>query len=285
MIFICNKWIAFSYDNTILFLSGRKVSISMESILKLQDIQYTYHSLQGETKALQHITFDVKKGEFLAIVGPSGCGKSTLLSIIAGLIKPESGELSTTFSNPLDFHTSIGYMMQRDHLFEWRTVYQNAILGLELQHLLTQENLAYVNQLLYDYNLFKFKDKHPSELSGGMKQRVALIRTLALNPQLLLMDEPFSALDFQTRLLVSNDISQLIRNTGKTMILITHDLSEAISIADRVIILSQRPAYIKKIVPIQLNSDFSSPLARRNTKDFSKYFNLLWEELSNETAK
>ncbi len=254
----------------------------MQNILELNGIGYSYHSLQGETRALKSISFGVKDGEFLAIVGPSGCGKSTLLSIIAGLIQPEAGTIVVNNPDGSLRYPRIGYMLQRDHLFEWRTVYQNAILGLEIHHMITPERLAHVERLLRDYDLYKFKDKRPSELSGGMKQRAALIRTLALNPQILLMDEPFSALDYQTRLMVSADICGLIRAAGKTMIIITHDLSEAISLADRVIILSGRPAYVKKELPIHLTLPDSSPLAARNAPEFPDYFNQLWEELTSE---
>lgn len=255
----------------------------MSNILELKKIGYSYHSLHGETVALQDISFGIKEGEFVAIVGPSGCGKSTLLSIIAGLLKPESGTIVVNNPDGSLHYPHIGYMLQRDHLFEWRTVYKNAILGLEINHMLTKERLAHVEQLFIDYNLEKFKNKRPSELSGGMKQRAALIRTLAMDPQLLLLDEPFSALDYQTRLMVSADICQLIRNAGKTMIIITHDLSEAISLADRIIVLSKRPATVKKEIPIKLTLQDDSPLAARNAPEFSDYFKLLWEEMTNES--
>lgn len=257
----------------------------MQNILELNGIGYSYHSLHGETRALKNISFGVKEGEFLAIVGPSGCGKSTLLSIIAGLLQPETGTILVNNPDGSLKYPRIGYMLQRDHLFEWRTVYQNAILGLEINHMMTEDRLAHVDRLLHDYDLYKFRDKSPSELSGGMKQRAALIRTLALDPQLLLMDEPFSALDYQTRLMVSADICSLIRSAGKTMIIITHDLSEAISLADRVIILSRRPAYVKKDVPIRLTLPDASPLAARNAPEFPGYFNLLWEELTSENQQ
>ncbi len=251
-------------------------------ILSLKNIGYSYHSLQGQTAALKDISFHINEGEFVAIVGPSGCGKSTLLSIIAGLLKPEEGTI--TFNNPSGAisYPKIGYMLQRDHLFEWRTIYQNAILGLEIAGTLTEENKNYVLQLMKDYGLYKFKDKKPSELSGGMKQRAALIRTLAISPQILLLDEPFSALDYQTRLNVSADICHIIRSQKKTALLITHDLSEAISLADRVIILSKRPATTKMELDIKLTIEGDSPLAARNAPEFSSYFNQLWEALSDE---
>ncbi len=253
-----------------------------QPILTLKDISYAYHSLNGEIPALQNISFQVLSGEFLAIVGPSGCGKSTLLSIIAELLEPENGTI--TFQNPDGslHYPKIGYMLQHDHLFEWRSVYKNVILGLEIKKKLTKENIEYVNQLLKDYDLYQFKEKRPSELSGGMRQRAALIRTLALNPEILLLDEPFSALDYQTRLSVSEDICRIIRSTGKTAILITHDLSEAISLADRVLVLSHRPATVKKELPIHLTKPDESSMAARKAPEFSNYFNLLWEELSDE---
>lgn len=253
-----------------------------EPLLTLKNISYSYHSLKVETQALSNVSFHINPGEFVAIVGPSGCGKSTLLSIISGLIEPEEGVIS--FHNPDGslLYPKIGYMLQRDYLLEWRTVYKNAILGLEIGKKLTQENIDKVIQLMKDYDLYKFKDKKPSELSGGMKQRAALIRTLALDPQLLLLDEPFSALDYQTRLMVSADICQIIRKSGKTALLITHDLSEAISLADRIIILSKRPATVKFEVPIKLTLPNDSPLASRNAPEFQYYFNLLWEALSDE---
>ena len=250
----------------------------MQSILSLENISYSYHNLNGETPALSNITFRAAEGEFLAIVGPSGCGKSTLLSIIAGLLKPESGVLS--FSRA----STIGYMLQRDHLFEWRTIYQNVILGLELKKSLNEENTQYVLQLLKDYGLYSFKDKKPSELSGGMRQRAALIRTMAIRPDLLLLDEPFSALDFQTRMTVSADIGNIIRNTGKTAILITHDLSEAITLADRVLVLSKRPATIKCELPVHYDIERTSPLSIRNTEVYQTYFNFLWKELSDDLS-
>ncbi|MBR1931984.1 MAG: ABC transporter ATP-binding protein [Lachnospiraceae bacterium] len=257
----------------------------MENIIELKNIGYSYHSLQGETVALKDISFGVKKGEFLAVVGPSGCGKSTLLSIIAGLLAPEEGTITVNNPDGSLRYPRIGYMLQHDHLFEWRTIYQNVILGLEINHMMTEERIAYVNQLLKDYNLEKFRNKRPSELSGGMKQRAALIRTLALEPQLLLLDEPFSALDYQTRLFVSADICNLIRAAGKTMLIITHDLSEAISLADRIIILSRRPAVVKQEIPIRLTLPDDSPLASRNAPEFQYYFNLLWKELSEDEGQ
>lgn len=250
----------------------------MQPFLSLNNISYSYHNLKGETPALTDISFQVMEGEFLAIVGPSGCGKSTLLSVIAGLLEPEQGNLSYSSAS------TIGYMLQRDHLFEWRTIYQNVILGLELQKKLSKDNIDYVLHLLTEYGLDAFADKKPSELSGGMRQRAALIRTMAIKPDLLLLDEPFSALDFQTRLTVSADIGNIIRRNNKTAILITHDLSEAITLADRVIVLSKRPASIKSELSIIYDTDRSNPLSIRSSEAYQTYFDLLWKELSDDLS-
>lgn len=239
------------------------------SILTIKDLDYSYHSPKGETKALTDINLTVCEGEFISIVGPSGCGKSTLLSIISGLTPAEGGTL-------IKNNATIGYMLQRDHLFEWRTVYDNVILGLEIKKAMTDENIARVNQLLERYGLYAFRDKRPSELSGGMRQRAALIRTLALNPDILLLDEPFSALDYQTRLKVSDDIGRIIKEEKKTALLVTHDLSEAISMGDRIIVLSERPGTIRKIIPLQFSQKNLSPLERRNAPEFHQYFHELW---------
>ena len=252
------------------------------NLIELNNISYAYHNLHGETPALLDLSFGVKEGEFVAIVGPSGCGKSTLLSLIAGLLKPEAGTITINNPDGSLHYPKVGLMLQRDHLFEWRTVYKNVILGLEINHLLTPHHLDYVHRLLQDYDLEQFKDKRPSELSGGMKQRAALIRTLALEPELLLLDEPFSALDYQTRLMVSADICRLIRKSGKTVILITHDLSEAISLSDRVLVLSKRPARVKEEVSIRLTLPDASPLAARHAPEFQGYFSYIWEVLTND---
>ena len=245
----------------------------MESILELQDISHSYHGMDGETPALSHLSFSLKKGDFVSIVGPSGCGKSTLLSIISGLIPPENGRIVLSGNH-------IGYMLQKDHLFEWRTVYQNICLGLEIQHKMTPQTKEKILLFLKQYGLEQFAEAKPSELSGGMRQRVALIRTLVLEPDLLLLDEPFSALDYQTRLSVGDDIGQIIRNENRTAILVTHDLAEAISLGDKVIVLSKRPASVKSIVPIHFPDDKNTPLLRRNTNEFNAYFQTIWKELN-----
>ncbi len=247
--------------------------------LQVKDLSYSYHTMDGETEALSDISFEVSAGEFLAVVGPSGCGKSTLLSLICGLIKPDSGEVLLDGHSVSGVEAGIGYMLQKDHLFEWRTIFSNAALGLEIQKKLTNEGKKRVSDLLSVYGLESFADSRPSELSGGMRQRAALIRTLALQPDLLLLDEPFSALDYQTRLSVCDDISTIIRGRKKTAVLITHDLSEAVSVADRILILTRRPGRIKGILTMDFADKSLSPLKRRNCPEFSKYFNEVWRIL------
>jgi len=265
----------------------------MEPLLKLKEVSYSYHTLKGETSALKDISFEVNKGEFIAIVGPSGCGKSTLLSIIAGLIEPEDGEISLNDvearmgSPDMDVkYDGIGYMLQKDHLFEWRTVYDNVTLGLEIRGQKTKENLLKVDEMLKTYGLYQFRNARPSELSGGMRQRAALIRTLALEPKLLLLDEPFSALDYQTRLSVCDDIATIIKNQKKTAIMVTHDLGEAISVGKRIIVLSKRPGRVSKDIRVtftdkdgNVRDDFT-PLEARNAPEFHEYFNMIWKELN-----
>ena len=249
-----------------------------QPVLQCKNVCFSYHNLTGETHALMNISFQAQKGEFIAIVGPSGCGKSTLLSLIAGLNKAESGEILIK----QDGKNPIGYMLQQDHLFEWRTIKSNILLGPEINKTLSKEKEELALKLLNDYGLYKFKDKKPGELSGGMKQRAALIRTMVMEPELLLLDEPFSALDYQTRLMVSADIGHIIKKAGITAILITHDLAEAISLSDRIIVLTKRPATVKKEIPISLTLPDDSLLAARNAPEFHDYFSLLWKEISDE---
>lgn len=254
----------------------------MKPLLKVSDVCLSYHSISGETKVLSHISFSLFPGEFLAVVGPSGCGKSTLLNLICGLLKPEQGQILLNGKPVFAGDRRIGYMLQKDHLLEWRKIYKNVILGLEIRRELTAEKLAYVNQMLLTYGLDKFRNAYPSQLSGGMRQRAALIRTLALSPMLLLLDEPFSALDYQTRLKVSDDIGKILKKEKKTAILVTHDISEAISMADRILILSPRPATVQKELSINLSVPNRTPLSSRNAPDFKTYFNLIWEELNHD---
>ncbi len=212
----------------------------------VENIFMNYHSLKGSTPALKDISFSIEEGEFVSIVGPSGCGKSTLLNIIAGLIPQSSGDIYIDGEKQKSISPKIGYMFQKDHLFNWLTVLDNITLGLKIQHKLNSERKETIEKLLKDYGLLDFKDHHPDELSGGMRQKVALIRTLALNPEVLLLDEPFSALDYQTRLNISDEIYNIIKKEGKTAIMVTHDISEAVAMSDRILVLSKRPAKIKK---------------------------------------
>ena len=244
--------------------------------LEVSALSYSYHSMDGETQALSNISFTAAPGEFIAIVGPSGCGKSTLLSLISGLLEPEEGEVRIDGIPVRENRAGIGYMLQKDHLFEWRTIRSNVSLGLEIQGKNDSRHQELVSSLLDSYGLLSFENARPSELSGGMRQRAALIRTLALEPDILLLDEPFSALDYQTRLSVCDDISSILKERGKTAILITHDLSEAVSFADRVIILSKRPGRIRHILPTSFSSPNLSPLERRTAPEFSSYFNKIW---------
>lgn len=247
----------------------------MEPVLELKNVNYSYHTLSEEIPALKNISLTVNNGEFISIVGPSGCGKSTLLSLIASLLTPEEGEITINGTN-------VGYMLQKDHLFEWRTIYRNITLGLEIQKKLTPEREKAVDDMLSTYGLINFKNVKPSQLSGGMRQRAALIRTLALEPDLLLLDEPFSALDYQTRLEVGDDIGMIIKKEGKTAVLVTHDLSEAIAMGDKVVILSKRPGHIKNIIPIELSVENRTPMSSRAAPEFKHYFNLIWKELTND---
>ncbi|MCI8703364.1 MAG: ABC transporter ATP-binding protein [Anaerotignum sp.] len=243
----------------------------MRPIVSLDNVSLRYHSVSGETPAVSHLNLEVLPGEFICIVGPSGCGKSSILSMLAGLLSPSEGSIR--------IDGEIGYMLQKDYLLEWRSIRSNALLGLEIQKKLTKENIEYVDTLLEQYGLGDFKEHYPYQLSGGMRQRVALIRTLAVRPDILLLDEPFSALDYQTRLSVSDEIGSIIRKEGKTAILVSHDISEAISLSDRVVVLSGRPARLKKIYPIQLTIEEYSPMKAREAPEFREYFNAIWKEL------
>ncbi len=258
----------------------------MGELLKIDHLSYTYHSLEGETPALLDVSFHLDEGEFVAIVGPSGCGKSTLLSLIAGLLSPSSGFIYINGKDIKSSGKNIGYMLQKDHLLDWRNTLRNVTLGLEIQHKLYDSSYVQINEMLNTYGLITFKNSFPSELSGGMRQRAALIRTLLLEPDILLLDEPFSALDYQTRLDVADDIWGIIRKEKKTAILITHDIPEAISMADRVIILSSRPGTVNQILDINLSIENRTPFTSRSAPEFSEYFNQIWKELNhNEQEK
>lgn len=271
-----------------------------KEILKFENVSLTYHTRSDEILALKKINFTVYEGEFVAIVGPSGCGKTTILSLISGILSPSSGkifldgkDINNKTENKKNFfnffkknrieqkQSEIGYMFQKDHLFDWLTIWKNVILGLEIQGKKNDKIMIdKLEALLTKYGLISFKNKKPTQLSGGMRQRVALIRTLALNPKILLLDEPFSALDFQTRLSVCDSVSEIIENEKKSAILVTHDIAEAISMADRIIILSARPSTVKKIVNVDLKN-LGPPIKRRESSVARQMFDEIWKELIN----
>lgn len=244
-------------------------------LLRLAGVTLRYHSKEGETEALGGVSLSVNEGEFYGIVGPSGSGKTTILSLVAGILKPSSGKIE--FRDGSGKKT--GYMLQKDHLFEWRTIEQNVMLGLEIEKKLNQKTKSYALSLIEKYGLGEFRRRHPSELSGGMRQRVALIRTLVTEPDILLLDEPFSALDYVTRLKVNNDVHNIIKSEGKTALLVTHDISEAISMCDRIAMLTERPAKVKRIFTTGFKAE--EPIERRETPRFSELFEKIWREMGN----
>lgn len=247
----------------------------MDDLVEFKDVSKTFFSEKGETIVLSHVSFSLKPHEIIAIIGPSGCGKSTLLNLVSGLIEPSEGYVT--------LNARMGYMFQTDHLFSWRTVKDNVLLGLEITHTKTKENVKYAIDLLEKYQLGEFLHHYPQELSGGMRQRVALIRTLVLKPEVLLLDEPFSALDYQTKLLVLDDVYRIIHEEKKSAIIVTHDISEAISFADRVIVLSSRPSSIQASIPIDLHlQEEKTPLKARKSKEFPVYFDKIYKELHHD---
>ena len=248
----------------------------MSNILKIENLHKTYYTKTGEIDALKDINMSIDENDFIAIVGPSGCGKSTLLSIIGGLENVTKGKITKKDN------LKIGYMLQEDCLFPFLTIYENCTLGLKITKTCTKENIENVKKLLETYGLNDFINNYPKDLSGGMRQRVALIRTLALKPDLLLLDEPFSALDYQMRINVSSDVLNIIRKEGKTLIIVTHDISEAISLCNKIIVLSKRPSSIKKIYNIDFNFDRDDPIKSRSSKEFMEYYKLIWDDLNNE---
>ena len=250
----------------------------MTSIVDVKNLTKNFYNKDGEIQVLNDINFSLDEGEILTLLGPSGSGKSTILNILTELLKPTSGKVNIT--------GNIGYMFQKDHLLEWRTIMDNILIGLEIQKKKTPEAISRIERLLKTYGLWDFRNMYPKELSGGMRQRVALIRTLAVNPDILLLDEPFSALDYQTRILVSDDVYKIIRNEGKSAILVTHDISEAISMSDKIAVLSKRPATIKSIYTIDLKiSGERTPIISRSAENFKDYFNILWKEIDSSETK
>ncbi len=242
------------------------------NILSICNLSKTYHSILGETLAINNINFDINKEEFVGIIGPSGCGKSSILNIISGLDNDYEGKIK------IQQDIKVAYMFQEDALFPWLTILDNVLLGLKIKKELNNDNKNYVLNLLKKYGLYDFKDKYPNSLSGGMKQRVALIRTLATKPDILLLDEPFSALDYQTRLKVSDDVYRIIKKEKKTVLIVTHDISECISMCDKIIVLSKRPAIVKNIYKIELDNK-STPIKNRESSNFSYYYKTIWEEI------
>lgn len=246
----------------------------MEYVCELKNISKRFHTINNETKAIENLSFKVKKGEIVSIVGPSGSGKSTVLSLLSGLEKPSEGEVIVNTNH-------IGFMFQHDQLYEWRNIFKNCILGLEIQHKDTEENKKKVMEMLKNYGLYNFRNYFPRQLSGGMRQRAALVRTLAIEPELLLLDEPFSALDYQTRLSVGNEVGEILRKEKITTVLVTHDIPEAVSMSDRVIVFTERPAKIKKeyIIKFDLKDEERTPMKCRNTLEFGGYFREIWRDL------
>ena len=245
----------------------------MNDILIFDNVYMSYYDLKKETKVLSNLSFKIKEGNIYSLIGPSGCGKSTILNLVANIIKPTNG----TIIKP----ENIGYMFQKDNLLEWLSVLDNVLIGLKINKKLTKEKVIYAKELLIKYGLEEFIDSYPEELSGGMRQRVALIRAIILNPKLLLLDEPFSALDSQTRIEVSYDIFNILKDLKITTLIVTHDISEAISMADRVIVLSERPAKIKQIEKISI-PNYNSPLKARNDPKFTVHFQNVWKVINDE---
>ena len=261
----------------------QKGGMLMEA-LRIENVCLKYQAKNGGITAFEDISFTVEQGRFLSIVGPSGCGKSTLLSVIAGLLPASKGRVLVHGKQVVGTSPSIGYMLQRDNLLEWRTILSNVLLGLEIRGQKTPQTIARAEQLLATYGLADFAQKYPRQLSGGMRQRVALIRTLATGPDILLLDEAFSALDYQTRLTVTDDVYRILKQEGVTTLLVTHDIPESISMGDDVLILSARPATVKEIMHIDLGAQ-RTPLSVRSNPNFSQYFDHIWKELrANETA-
>lgn len=260
---------------------GKKGARAMTPILQVEDVSHTYQAENGEIHAFAHVSFSVEKGRFLSIVGPSGCGKSTLLSVISGLIRPSSGRVIVGGEEVTGVSRRIGYMLQRDNLLEWRTIFSNVLFGLEIQGAKTPENVARAEELLKTYGLYEFRAKYPRQLSGGMRQRAALIRTLAAGPELLLLDEAFSALDYQTRLSVTDDVYRILKREQVTTLMVTHDIPESISMGDEILILTSRPARVREILPVNFGAG-RTPLNCRSNTQFGILFDHIWKELSTD---
>ena len=247
----------------------------MEEMVKVVNLTKDFYTKEGEMQVLSNISFTLFQGEILSLLGPSGSGKSTILNILTKLLEPTSGSVT--------INGTVGYMFQKDHLLEWRSIMDNITLGLEIMHKKNdKKSMERIERLLKTYGLWDFRNMYPKELSGGMRQRVALIRTLSVDPDILLLDEPFSALDYQTRLMVNDDVYKIIKNENKSVILVTHDISEAIAMGDKVAVLSKRPSTIKNEYKIDLSmEEEKTPFKCRKVPKFQKYLDLLWKELDN----
>jgi len=243
-----------------------------KNILEIKNLQKTYQTKEKEIKAIENFNLELKEGEFISIVGPSGCGKSTILSILSGIDKDYKGSIN------IKDNVKFGYMLQQDALLDWKNVFENCMIGLDIQKKRNKENINYVQNLLESYGLKEFMTSYPKNLSGGMRQRVALIRTLATKPDIILLDEPFSALDYQSRLDVSNDVYRILKNEHKSAIIVTHDIAEAVTLSDKVIILSKRPSIVKKIIKINWDKNIL-PIERRKEPIFNHYYEMIWKEI------
>lgn len=251
----------------------------MNDVVELHDVSHVYVSNQEAFLALQDIQFSLKQSEFVSLVGPSGCGKTTILSIIAGLIKPTLGQILVE-GNPISKPSpQVGYMLQQDYLFPWSTIFDNSIIGLKLMKQLNEENKQYAEHLLEEMGLANVMHRYPHELSGGMRQRVALVRTLVTRPNLLLLDEPFSALDYQTKLQLEDLLAETLKEHNKTALLVTHDISEAIAMSDRILIMDRNPGRIRKELIIPEHIRNSLPFIAREQEGFHHIFNEIWQEL------
>ena len=244
----------------------------MNKLLKITNLKKIYHTKNKEIEAISDFSLTLNENEFIALVGPSGCGKSTILKILSGIEEKSDGKVE------IKENTKLGYMLQEDSLFDWLTIKENCLLGLKIQNILNEKTEKNVLRLLETYGLKDFINSYPSNLSGGMRQRVALIRTLAINPDILLLDEPFSALDYQSRLAVSDDVYKIIKKEKKSAIIVTHDIAEAKNMADHIIVLTNRPCKIKNIYEIKLTNK-STPIENRKAKEFSTYYDKIWKDI------
>ncbi|WP_166241595.1 ABC transporter ATP-binding protein [Paenibacillus turpanensis] len=257
----------------------------MKPAVQLQGVTHVYVSKKKAMLAVENIDLDLYPGEFVSLVGPSGCGKTTILSIIAGLLDPTIGRAEIAGRKVTGPSSRVGYMLQQDYLFPWRTIWQNALIGIELSGSLTKEKRDYTLHLLEEMGLLDAVDQYPSQLSGGMRQRAALVRTLAVEPEILLLDEPFSALDYQTKLQLEELVSQTLRSRSKTALLVTHDLSEAIAMSDRVIVLDRNPGRVRKVMEVPAEIRKASPMRARELPGFHELFRELWQELEQADEK